>query len=121
MKKTKALKLNKDFKRLYYRGKSAACGYVVVYYQKNRLAENRLGLTCSKAVGKAVVRNRTKRLMRESYRLLEHRIKSGVDIVIVARTRAAGKSFEMIFKDIRYAFYKLELVEKNEKINVISD
>lgn len=121
MEKTKALKLNRDFKRLYYRGKCVACGYVVVYSAKNRLSENRLGLTCGKAVGKAVVRNRTKRLMRESYRLLEPRIKTGFDIVIVARNRAAGKSLDMIFKDIRYALNKLELVKNDEKINAVSD
>lgn len=111
MKNTESLKLNKSFRRLYYRGKNVACGYVVVYAMKNRLNINRLGLTCGKAVGKAVVRNRTKRLMRESYRLFEHNIKTGYDIVIVARTRAAGKSLDVIFKDIRYAFNKLELTQ----------
>ena len=121
MENTKALKLNSDFKRLYYRGKCVACGYVVVYSRKNRLPQNRLGLTCGKSVGNAVVRNRTKRLLRESYRLMEPSLKTGFDVVIVARTRAAGKSLDVIFKDIRYAFNKLELIEKNEKNNAVSD
>ena len=121
MKKTKTLKLNKDFRRLYYRGKNIVCGYVVVYMQKNRLGSNRLGITCSKTVGKAVVRNRVKRLIRESYRLYEPKMKSGYDIVIVARTRAADKSFEVIKKDIRFAFVKLEMFEENEKSASFSD
>lgn len=121
MKKTKSLKLNRDFRRLYYRGKSVACGYVTIYMQKNRLSINRLGLTCGKTVGKAVIRNRVKRLMRESYRLSEHRLKTGYDVVIVARSRAAGKNLDVIFKDIRYAFYKLELIEKDEKAVSLSD
>lgn len=121
MNKTKALKLNKDFRRLYYRGKNIACGYVVVYVQKNRLRGNRLGITCSKTVGKAVVRNRIKRLIRESYRLSEPQLKNGYDIVIVARTRAAGKSFEAIKRDVRYAFGKLEMFEENEKSASFSD
>jgi len=121
MKRTKSLKLNRDFRRLYYKGKSVACGYVIVYINKNRFGINRLGLTCGKSVGKAVVRNRVKRLIRESYRLSEDRLKIGYDIVIVARTRAAGKSFEMIYKDVRYAFNKLELIEKNEKTATLSD
>ena len=121
MKNTKSLKLNKNFKRLYYRGKSIACGYVVVYILKNRVNYNRLGLTCGKSVGKAVVRNRTKRLMRESYRLFESHLKTGYDIVLVARARAAGKSLDVIFRDIRYAFNKLELIEKNEKTSSFSD
>ena len=115
MKNTTALKLNKDFRRLYYKGKSIACGYVVVYVGKNRLSSNRLGLTCGKTVGKAVTRNRVKRLMRESYRLCESRLKTGYDIVIVARVKAAGKSLDAIGKDIRYAFYKLEIMKKDEK------
>lgn len=116
MKNTTAIKLNKDFRRLYYRGKNIACGYVVVYVMKNRQKQNRLGLTCGKSVGKAVVRNRVKRLMRESYRLCEHRLKNGYDVVMVARTKAAGKSFDAIFKDVRYAFYKLELMENENNI-----
>lgn len=112
MKKTISLKLNRDFRRLYSRGKYAACGYVVVYVQKNRSSQNRLGLTCGKAVGKAVTRNRVKRLIRESYRLYEDSIKSGYDIVIVARARAADKPFGTIYKDVRYAFNKLEMTEK---------
>ena len=55
------LKLNKDFRRLYARGKSVACGCVVVYCMKNRKDENRIGLTVGKTIGKAVKRNRAKR------------------------------------------------------------
>ena len=116
MNKTSSLKLNKDFKRLYYRGKSVACGYVVVYAGKNRLGENRMGITCGKTIGKAVVRNRVKRLIREGYRLNEDKLNSGYDIVIVARTRAVGKKMDVIRRDIRYAFSKLELLkEENPK------
>lgn len=116
MKNTVAIKLNKDFKRLYYRGKNIACGYVVVYAMKNKLGYNRLGLTCGKSIGKAVTRNRIKRLMRESYRFSEDNLKMGYDFVIVARMRAVGKDFQTIFKDIRYAFHKLELMKNDEKI-----
>ena len=116
MKKTSSLKLNKDFRRLYYRGKSVACGYVVVYAGKNRLNQNRMGITCGKAIGKAVVRNRVKRLIREGYRLLEDKLKPGYDIVIVARTRAVGKKMDVVRRDIRYAFSKLELFVNEEEL-----
>lgn len=121
MKNTQSLKWNKDFRRLYYRGKSIACGYVVVYAMKNRRSENRLGLTCGKTVGKAVVRNRVKRLMRESYRLSEPELKCGYDIVIVARSRAAGKDYAQISKDVRYAFRKLELLKEHEEAVTVAD
>ena len=66
MKCTKTLKLNKDFRRLYYRGKNCVCKNVVIYCMKNRGETNRIGITCGKSVGKAVVRNRLKRLVRET-------------------------------------------------------
>ncbi len=111
MKNTQSLKLNKDFRRLYSRGKSFVSGYTVVYASKNRLGHSRLGLTVSKSTGKAVKRNRLKRLMRESYRLMEDRISPGFDVIIVARNRALGKTQAQIQRDIEYAMRKLELIE----------
>ena len=110
LKSTVSLKLNKDFRRLYNRGKHFAGGYIVVYAMKNRLGTNRIGLTAGKAVGNAVKRNRAKRLIRESYRFLEHDIKQGYDFVIVARGRCVGKSLQQISKDMEYAMRKLELI-----------
>ena len=73
-----------------------------------------MGITCGKTIGKAVVRNRIKRLIRESYRLSEDKLKTGYDIVIVARSRAVGKKMDVIRRDIRYAFSKLELFLNEE-------
>ena len=108
MKNTQSLKLNRDFRRAY-KGASHAGGYTVVYARKNRCGFNRLGLTVSKTAGKAVVRNRLKRLMRESYRLMEDDIREGYDIIIVARNRAVGKTFEQIRGDISFSLNKLEM------------
>lgn len=104
------LKLNKDFRRLYYRGKSAVARTVVVYVQKNRAAINRVGLTCGKTVGKAVARNRAKRLMRESFRALSPEIKKGYDVVIIARTAICGKKCGDVLKDLRFAMERLEML-----------
>lgn len=109
MKDTKTLKLNKDFRRLYYRGKSCVCRNIVLYCMKNRKASNRLGITCGKAVGKAVARNRAKRLVREGYRLLEDKLARGYDFVIVVRSAAAGKKLNDIYGDMLYAVKKLDL------------
>lgn len=108
MKNTQSLKLNRDFRRVY-KGDSTVGGYTVVYVRKNRYPFNRLGLTVSKAAGKAVVRNRLKRLMRESYRLMEDDIKTGYDFIIVARNRAVGKTMEQIKRDISFSLNKLEM------------
>lgn len=110
MKNTQPIKLNKDFRRLYRSGKSESGGFVVVYLRPNKREFNRVGFTVSKSLGKAVVRNRTKRLMRESYRLIEDRLSIGFDLIIVARNRAAGKTYEQISKDLRFVLYTLGIL-----------
>lgn len=117
MKNTQPIKLNKDFRRLYRTGKSEAGGFIVVYMRPNKCNYNRVGFTVGKQLGKAVVRNRTKRLMRESYRLLEHRLIMGYDMIIVARNRAAGKTYEQISKDMRFIMYSLGVLNKNNDEN----
>lgn len=110
MKNTQSLKRNNDFRRVF-KSESIVGGYTVVYAKKNKYKFNRLGLTVGKAAGKAVVRNRLKRLMRESYRLRENRLKTGYDFIIVARNRAVGKTQSQIQNDFDYAVRKLGLIE----------
>lgn len=92
MKYSTSLKLNHIFRRLY-RTSGAADGYLVMYARKNHLGINRVGITVSKKIGHAVVRNRTRRRLREVYRLNEARFQRGWDIVVVARTRAVEAPF----------------------------
>lgn len=96
MQKTLPIKENKDFIRIYKRGKSFVCPTLVVYAFKNRRNINRIGITTSKKIGKAVVRNRARRVIREAYRSVEPKTKPGWDLVIVARGKtAARKSTEI--------------------------
>lgn len=111
MKNTVSIKENKDFRRLYYRGKSVANDYLVVYYRRNNYPYCRLGLTVSAKVGKAVVRNRIRRLIRESYRLLEDRIAVNYDIVIVARSKAASACYTDISVALEKNFAKSGIIK----------
>ena len=81
------LKENRDFRRAYHRGKVFVTPFAVVYVNKNRTGDTRLGITAGKKVGKAVKRNRAKRVITAAYRALLPQIKNGLDLVIVARTR----------------------------------
>lgn len=116
MKDTQPLKLNKDFKRLYSRGKSLAGGFVVVYMQPTRRDASRVGFAVGKHFGNAVMRNRAKRLMRESYRLLERELRGTADMVIVARNKAAGKTYSQISRDLRYVLSSLGLISEKKQI-----
>ena len=92
MKFSSSLKLNHIFQRLYRTG-GQANGFLVLYARKNRTGTNRVGITVSKKLGKAHIRNRVRRRLREVYRLNEARFKPGWDIVVVARSRCVGADF----------------------------
>ena len=74
---TDSLKKNYEFRRLYSKGKSAATPYVVVYVKRTGRDTNRLGVTVSNKIGKAVVRNKVRRRLREIYRLHEGEMQRG--------------------------------------------
>ena len=97
MKYSVSLKLNHIFRRLYHTS-GFADGYLVLYARKNRTPQNRVGITVSKKLGKAHVRNRTRRRLREVYRLNEAKFRPGWDIVVVARTKAVDAEFSQLTK-----------------------
>ncbi len=97
MKFSSSLKLNHIFRRLYHTS-GFGDGYLVLYARKNRTNTNRVGITVSKKLGKAHVRNYVRRRLREIYRLNEEKFQPGWDIVVVARTRAVDAKFERLTK-----------------------
>ena len=113
MKFSSALKLNHIFQRLY-RTSGHANSFLVLYARKNRTECNRVGITVSKKLGKAHIRNRTRRRIREVYRLNEEKFQPGWDIVVVARTKAVDAPFDKLTKSYLTLAKKLNLlVEEN--------
>jgi len=76
---------NKDYRRIYSRGKSVVTPQIVIYIFKNRLNKKRIGITTGKKIGNAVKRNRARRIIREAVRLLLPDMKEGFDLILVAR------------------------------------
>ena len=113
MKFSSILKLNHIFQRLY-RSQGYADGLLVLYARRNHLGKNRLGITVSKKLGHAVVRNRTRRRLREVYRLHEEQFTPGWDIVVVARTRAVEAPFDKLTASFLRLAQKAGLLREEE-------
>ncbi len=110
MKNTQSLKKNYEFKIVYKRGKSIANRQLVMYILPNKKEENFLGISVSKKVGNSVVRSKVTRLIRESYRLNEHKISVGYNIVFIARNSAAEISYKDMEKSVLHLLKKQGLL-----------
>ena len=119
------------FRKVYAKGQKVFCKHIAVYvltdYRASRLARenplntrvNRVGLTVTKKLGKAVVRTRTRRILRAAYQQLEkeNNIKKGFLVVIVARDAATEAKTQDIYRDLLYAAKKLGLVIRDTAEN----
>jgi ribonuclease P protein component len=76
----------------------------VVFFLSNGLAETRLGLTVPASVGNSVLRNRVKRRVREVFRLNQHSIPAGWDIVVNPRKDAAKVPFATLTRELMRMF-----------------
>ena len=111
MKRAVTLKENYEFRRMYRKGASAVSGSMVLYCRKNNRGNNRLGITVSVKLGKAVVRNRAKRRLREVYRLNTPALKQGWDIVLVGRGRTVTAPWKELNATFLRLAKKLDLLE----------
>ena len=107
------LKENRDFQRLYKRGKSFVSPILVTYVLKNRKNNLQYGITTGKKIGNAVKRSRARRVIRAAFRDFVPGLKPGYDFVFVAR----GKTPFVKSTDIKKAMY---LHFKNAKVFIES-
>lgn len=88
--KIAVLKLNKEFKRLYYRGRFKGHALLVTYMMGNGRKVNRVGITTGKKVGGAVLRSRARRVIRAAWQEASPDLPKGFDFVFVARAATPG-------------------------------
>ena len=97
------MKKNYEFKNLFSKGKFYYGQYIHMYIKKTEKNYNKLGIAVSKKQGKAVKRNRIKRLIRENYKNFENKIEKGINILIIIKKK---KNIEEItFNNIESNFY----------------
>jgi ribonuclease P protein component len=83
--KSQRLHLQRDFAGVFAKKSTAGDALLVVYVDHNGLRQSRLGIRVSKRLGDAVTRNRCKRMIREAFRLWQHDLPGGLDVICVAR------------------------------------
>ncbi len=93
-----SIKENREFRRVYRRGKCSVAQAVVTYSLESRIGKIRVGITSGKKIGGAVTRNRARRVIRAAFRMCKPYLKpnASADLVFVARTATAKcKSTEL--------------------------
>lgn len=124
MDKKYRLRSNRDYRPVYDRGKSKANRHLVIFYKQNNLGYSRIGYTATKKLGKAVVRNRTRRLMKESFRQLAAEVKPGYDIIILARASATQIDYKTMLSAVAHGLKITNLrkeAARNEKTRDLAD
>lgn len=114
MKNTVPIKRNTEFLKLYKKGKFYVGKNIVLYVLQNRLNLNRLGITVSRKFGKAVKRNRIRRLIKENYRAYEDFIIVGYDLVFVARSSEVMPDYLNIKKEMKFLLKKLNIFDQEK-------
>ena len=101
---------NREFRRLYARGKSYVTPLIVVYAMKNRQKQIRMGITTTKKIGNAVKRSRCRRVIREAFRAVAEEIPAGWSFVLVARVKTAFVKSDQVERDLRHCLKKAGLL-----------
>ncbi|MFC4778350.1 ribonuclease P protein component [Paenibacillus sp. GCM10023252] len=101
-----------DFSKVYRGGRSFANGQFVVYWSRQPVAEPfRLGISASKKIGNAVVRNRMRRMIKEIVRLNADRIVPQVDMILIVRKPAVVMKSKEMEKSILHVLRKAGLLK----------
>ena len=110
MEKIETICENREFRRIYARGKAYVSPVVVVYAMKNRSHQVRVGITTTKKIGNAVKRSRCRRVIREAVRALAPEIPQGWSLVLVARVKTSIVKRTQVEKELRNCLKKAGLL-----------
>lgn len=108
MEKKYRLRKNMEFKRVYNGGKNYWNRNLILYVRKNDLKNSRIGITITKKIGNAVVRNRIRRRMKEIIRLRLGNIKNGYDLILIPKKNV----IDISYKDLESAMVHIMSISK---------
>ena len=96
-----------DYRTLYKTGRKVHSENFVLFFRTNEVGHSRLGITVSRKIGSAVVRNRIKRMFREIFRRSRREIPGQFDIAVNAKYGCAGIDYEELRAEFLNATKKL--------------
>lgn len=106
------IKQGRDFMRVRQNGERLVTGCLIANWQRLPAGSaSRLGVITSSKIGGAVVRNRARRLMRETFRLHQYSLAQPVDLVLIARQSIVEKGFAGVEKDFLITLRKAKLLK----------
>ncbi|NGQ96554.1 ribonuclease P protein component [Brevibacillus sp. SYP-B805] len=113
MHRSHRLKKNEQFQEVFQKGTSAANKQFVVYaVRQEGQAVFRAGISVGKKIGKAVTRNRVKRLIREAIASMEEEIQTGLDLVIIARPGLEEMSYEELRGALQHVLKRAKVLKQ---------
>ena len=108
------IKQGRDFVRVRQAGERLAVGCLIANWQRLPAdSPSRLGVVTARRIGGAVVRNRARRLLRETFRVHQHDLAAPVDLVLVARPSIAGKGFAEVERDFLTTLRKARMLKQS--------
>lgn len=114
MQKNYRLAKREDFNKVYRLGQSVANRQFVLYYKVQPDVEHfKLGISVSKKIGNAVVRNRMRRMIKEIVRIHANRITNHLHLVIIVRKPSVTMDYQNLEKSILHILRKTKLLDHN--------
>ncbi len=92
------IRSGRDFERIYARKQKASDSVMLVFADANGMTHPRIGMSISRRHGNSVVRHRLRRLLREAFRLEQHQLPVGLDLILIPG-REARTATQQMFRE----------------------
>ena len=113
-----SIKNDREFRFLFKKGETCVNYAFVCYFKENKRRKNRCGIVTGKKIGNAVIRNRSRRVIREAFRIFDHDLRQltekRYDFIFVARTQTASQKSQKLLRLMKTKLLPL-LVPESKK------
>ncbi|MCA9472875.1 MAG: ribonuclease P protein component [Nitrospira sp.] len=101
------MKKSRDYARVKLRGRRLQNSLFNVMFCENQISSSRVGIVVGRRFGKAVLRNRAKRIFRELVRAIHDELVKGYDIIIFPKPSVLDQQFQIVQKNWKIALHKI--------------